>query len=210
MAKPQKPTVHQIDGVNYVRRTIPTSAGPVTLEGLTVRALRSALAEADADALVVYMAEQGEGVVLGCIGGFAYDSPQHQVAFLVGPESIRPIKSYAAAFDVAEPPPVDRTQATTTDGKPFDRKAPARPDGQHQNYIVLTEDERRKGFVRPVRYAYIHEKCCTRTTMGQAIAETYARDPEFYGATFCCGCRAHFPVGPHGEFHWEDGSKVGS
>ncbi|MGX9080437.1 hypothetical protein ACWTQY_31775, partial [Klebsiella pneumoniae] len=86
MSDSSKPTVHKIDGVNYVRRTIPTGSGPATLEGLTVRALRSALAEADPDALVVYMAEQGDGVVLGCIGGFAYDSPQHQVAFLVGPE----------------------------------------------------------------------------------------------------------------------------
>lgn len=38
--------------------------------------------------------------------------------------------------------------------------------------------------------------------MTLTIAETYARDPWFYGGTFCAGCRAHFPVGPAGEFVW--------
>lgn len=82
--------------------------------------------------------------------------------------------------------------------------------GQQQDYVVLSEADRAKGFVRPVRLAYVHEKCGTKTTMHVAIAETYARNPSFYDATFCCGCRSHFPVGPAGEFVWEDGSKVGS
>ena len=30
--------------------------------------------------------------------------------------------------------------------------------------------------------------------MGLAIAETYARDPTFYGGTFCVGCGQHFPL----------------
>lgn len=42
-----------------------------------------------------------------------------------------------------------------------------------------------------------------RTVMGVALAETYARDPSFYGGTFCCGCGAHFPVGKKGEFVWD-------
>ena len=46
--------------------------------------------------------------------------------------------------------------------------------------------------------------------MGQALAETYARNPYFYSGTFCCRCRAHFPVGEDGEFVWEDGTKVGT
>jgi hypothetical protein len=41
--------------------------------------------------------------------------------------------------------------------------------------------------------------CQTETTMGRALAETYARDPGFYGGTFCCACRKHLPVG---EFVW--------
>lgn len=84
------------------------------------------------------------------------------------------------------------------------------PDGQQHDYIVLSAQERARGFVRPVRRTYVHETCGAATTMGQAIAETYARQPQFYGATFCVQCRSHFPVGAAGEFVWEDGTKVGS
>lgn len=45
--------------------------------------------------------------------------------------------------------------------------------------------------------------CGTVTTMGTALAETYARQPDFYGATFCVGCHTHLPVGPTGEFVWD-------
>lgn len=83
-------------------------------------------------------------------------------------------------------------------------------DGMQKKYLVLSDEERAKGFVRPVRRTYVHEKCGVATTMGQALSETYARDPKFYGATYCVGCKAHFPVGPNGEFHWDDGEKVGS
>lgn len=129
------------------------------------------------------------------------------------------------------------------------------PDGMQEKYLVLSEEERAKGFVRPLRQSYRHvgrpgpanplleltakqreiygdryakfEKypesrepvlghfwtqndlnridhgCGTVTTMGPTIAETYARDPSFYGATFCAGCHAHFPVGDEGEFVWD-------
>lgn len=53
--------------------------------------------------------------------------------------------------------------------------------------------------------------CGTVTTMGRAIAETYARDPRFYGSTFCTGCRKHLPVGEQGEFVWKGtGERVGT
>jgi hypothetical protein len=42
--------------------------------------------------------------------------------------------------------------------------------------------------------------CGTRTTMGRELAETYARNPQFYSGTFCVACKAHFPVGEDGEF----------
>lgn len=84
------------------------------------------------------------------------------------------------------------------------------PSGMQKTYLVLSEEERAKGFVRPVRRTYIHETCGVATSMGEALSETYARDPKFYGATYCVGCKGHFPVGEKGEFHWEDGSKVGS
>jgi hypothetical protein len=80
--------------------------------------------------------------------------------------------------------------------------------GQQSAYLVLSDEERARGFVRPVRCTYVHTKCGTHTTMGGAIAETYARKPTFYGATFCAGssCRAHFPVA---EFRWvEDGRET--
>jgi hypothetical protein len=48
-------------------------------------------------------------------------------------------------------------------------------------------------------------KCGTTTTMGRALAETYARDNTYYGATFCCHCREHLPVS---EFVWEGTDEV--
>ncbi len=51
----------------------------------------------------------------------------------------------------------------------------------------------------------IDKGCGIVTTMGRAIAETYARDPHYYGSTFCVGCGVHLPVGEQGEFIWIDG-----
>lgn len=160
---------------------------------------------------------------------------------------------------------------TTTSGKPPEpglensgAPGPINPlTGQHTSYWILTEEERAKGFVRPVRDRYQHvglpapryplrdltaeeleryptqgyikyedypesesplvgrfwtqaqldkvdKGCGWVTTMGSAIAETYARNPRFYGSTFCSGCREHFPVGPFGEFTWLDGERVGT
>lgn len=83
--------------------------------------------------------------------------------------------------------------------------------GMQRKYVVLSDEERAKGFVRPVRRTYVHLKCGTATTMGLALAETYAARPDFYGGTFCAGCGTHYPVGEHGEFIW-DGTdeKVGT
>lgn len=120
-------------------------------------------------------------------------------------------------------PPVDRTAVTTTSGEPPEvvRAAQTNETGQHAAYIVLSASERARGFVRPVRRTYRHVGlagpdpanvakggCGTTTTMGDALAETYARDPTFYGLTFCCGCNAHFPVA---EFVWDRSTdRVGS
>lgn len=84
------------------------------------------------------------------------------------------------------------------------------PVGQNETYLVLSEEERMKGFVRPFRDWYVHESCGTETRMGLAIAQTYARDPSFYGATYCVHCKMHRPVGAEGEFVWPDGTKVGT
>lgn len=98
--------------------------------------------------------------------------------------------------------------------------------GQQRDYVVLSPEERAKGYVRPVRRTYIHaglnpelkgcvlvktgtNGCGARTTMAPAIAETYARDPKFYTGTFCVGCQTHRPLA---EFYWEgtEGEIVGS
>lgn len=130
------------------------------------------------------------------------------------------------------------------------------PVPQNEVYLVLSEEERKKGFVRPVRHSYLHagrrpthilrdltpeekeghgdlyvkfevypesespvtgrfwtEKdlksgCGGLTRMGQALAETYARDPKFYGSTYCVHCSKHLRVE---EFVWEGtDQKVGS
>ena len=111
----------------------------------------------------------------------------------------------------AEAPPVDRTAVTTIHGTPVaEVRAIEQEKGQHADYIVLTAEERARGFVRPVRRSYVHvgaeggkRGCGAVTTMGQALAETYSRDPSFYGSTFCVTCQTHLPVGKDGEFVWD-------
>lgn len=84
-------------------------------------------------------------------------------------------------------------------------------DGQQKAYVVLSEEERSKGFVRPVRVTYVHEKCGKSTSMSRALAETYARNPGFYTGTYCGWCCSHFPVGKDGEFVWQGtDEKVGT
>lgn len=78
---------------------------------------------------------------------------------------------------------------------------------QNKKYLVLSKEDRERGFLRPLRNVYIHDKCNVKTSMNNAIAETYATNPHFYGATYCCHCEQHLPVG---EFKWEDGTVVGS
>lgn len=107
--------------------------------------------------------------------------------------------------------------ALTTDPSDprLDRGADSGPGPQNEAYLVLSEEERAKGFVRPVRRAYVHQRgtedrraCGTVTRMSLALCETYARDPKFYGATHCVGCQMHLPVD---QFDWdEDGEVVGS
>lgn len=56
-------------------------------------------------------------------------------------------------------------------------------------------------------------KGCGKVTKmyGEALAETYARQPDYYGRTFCVGCREYLPVGEAGEFVWvRGGERVGT
>lgn len=103
------------------------------------------------------------------------------------------------------------------------------PVPQNEAYLVLSKKERKAGFVRPVRRSYVHQfmldgspvplvltnrdlhnlgGCGAKTTMSLEIAETYARDPKFYGSTYCVGCSRHLSVA---AFTWDGSSEqVGS
>lgn len=83
------------------------------------------------------------------------------------------------------------------------------PVSQADVYLVMSAEDRAKGFVRLVRRVYIHDVCGTETRMGQELAETYAANPGFYGATYCVHCGMHRPVGANGEFSWVDDGQVG-
>lgn len=118
-----------------------------------------------------------------------------------------------AANETYPPSPVDRSQTRLTNGKPVtpDHRDIDPATGMQKAYVVLSDAERAKGFVRPVRNEYVHLKCGVVTRMGDALAETYARDPHFYSGTFCVGCGTHFPVGDDGEFVWDGtNEKVGT
>jgi hypothetical protein len=87
----------------------------------------------------------------------------------------------------------------------------------NEKYLVLSDSERDKGYVRPYRESYKHERkepapgslgCGGVTRMAPDIAATYARQPDFYGSTYCVHCQKHRPVT---EFVWvDDGEVVGS
>ena len=103
----------------------------------------------------------------------------------------------------------DTPKRTMTDGSPVTEDyCELKENGQQKGYVVLSQEERDKGFVRPVRDAYIHTKCGIETIMAMSLAETYAREPSFYNGTFCAGCKKHFPLC---DFLWSDtDEQVGS
>lgn len=179
--------------LNRVRDCIP--GNDETVSGLQTK-LRSELADAY---IYLDLLAQSQGIDIGAAVRETFDRKSEKIGYLV---------SASTAND--EPPPVDRPKLCTTDGRsPAEARASqTNKTGQHPSYIVLCDEERAKGFVRPYRDRYKHTTCGGVTTMGRALSETYARDPAFYGATFCCTCNAHYPVA---EFVWTaDGQAVGS
>jgi hypothetical protein len=83
------------------------------------------------------------------------------------------------------------------------------PNGQQAKHLVLPKADRAKGFMRPVCGEYEHEFCGKTTVIGNEIAETFARQPDFYDSTFCSHCREYDVVS---HFHWCDdlGGVLGS
>lgn len=121
----------------------------------------------------------------------------------------REINRKKEEFRIASLPTVDRTARVLTDGSPVtDDHREILPSGMQKGYVVLSAEERNKGFVRPVRRTYRHKVCHSTTTMGIALAETYARCPTFYSGTFCCHCGTHCPLD---QFVWDGtNEQVGS
>ncbi len=148
--------------------------------------------------------------------------------------------------------------STTTDPKDprLTHGVDTEPTPMAEVYLVLSDEDRAKGYVRPLRRSYVHvgfagpvyptapltkeqqatyegadyvayeaypedrhpvmgrfwtqaqldnigKGCGAVTTMNEAIAATYARDPSFYGATYCARCQQHLMVGADGEFVWD-------
>jgi hypothetical protein len=94
-------------------------------------------------------------------------------------------------------------------GTTADRNDPALKEvdpetGLQKKYLVLSQDERNRGFKRPFYDTYKHIVCGAKTQMGRALSETYAVRPDFYQATYCVECKEHKPVGHEGEFLWVD------
>lgn len=93
-------------------------------------------------------------------------------------------------------------QFTMTDGPPPEDHdyGDRRPDGQYENHPTTDSGE----FVQRVRTSYTHDECGGTTTMGNALAESFARDPHQYGKTFCAECGDYFPLS---EFVWKGTDK---
>lgn len=107
---------------------------------------------------------------------------------------------------------VNRDARVLSDGSPVPADASHTEidakTGQQKDYVILSDEERAKGFIRPLRTKYRHLPCGELTNMALSIAETLARDPKFYSGGFCAHCKSHFP---NEQFVWpEDHSQVGS
>lgn len=62
----------------------------------------------------------------------------------------------------------DTPRTTLTDGtQVYPEHRELKSNGQQQDYVVLADEERAKGFVRPVRHSYKHLKCGVVTTMSR-------------------------------------------
>jgi len=72
-------------------------------------------------------------------------------------------------------------------------------DGQFENYPTIDEGV----FKQEPRSVYVHVDGCKQSTkMVGDLPESVARDPEWYGRTFCVACGKHVPVE---EVEWKDG-----
>lgn len=67
------------------------------------------------------------------------------------------LKAWMGDVPSSEPKPVDMSDTVMTDGSPVTNDHwDLKKGGQQKGYMVLSEAERVKGYVRPVRVSYIH------------------------------------------------------
>jgi hypothetical protein len=146
--------------------------------------------------------------------GLSQEIPElHALALILTEIDGMPERKLIEPVNDQPPPPRPEDRPPKRTGVTTDRSDPRlgygvdeEPIPQHDVYLVLSAEERSKGFVRPLCLSYVHATelggCGVETSMGLALSETYARDPNFYGATYCVGCNKHRPVGEDGEFYW--------
>ena len=76
------------------------------------------------------------------------------------------------------------------------------------SYPMLSDQEKSKGFVRPLRYTYFHPICSGTTMMSDEVAATFAKDPKFHVDLYCYKCKQNLKVN---EFLWSgSNAHVGS
>jgi hypothetical protein len=64
-----------------------------------------------------------------------------------------------------------------------------RPDGQMNEHVTLSREERYAGSLDGVPQAYRHAKCGVATGMPEEVIRSYLVDPLTYNdSSFCCGC----------------------
>lgn len=69
----------------------------------------------------------------------------------------------------------------------------------------LSEAEKAAGYVRPLRYTYMHEVCENLAFLSPEQAQLFARNPKFLGSLYCRKCERSCSVD---EFVWCNGVKT--
>lgn len=90
-------------------------------------------------------------------------------------------------------------------------EGPVRTDPPRANWL-LTEEEKARGLVRPVRFTYTCLDCgADNDLQSLGLAEAMARDPGKVDNLYCARCRRYMCTGPRGHFVWKGSTeKVGT
>lgn len=92
-------------------------------------------------------------------------------------------------------PPVDRAQTTLTDGSPVtDDHRELKENGLQKGYVVLSAEERARGFIRPVRRSYVHVGRPAPKSLRDLTAEEHERYDQYGYVKFEPYGPEHSPV----------------